>query len=375
VFTSTGTATYGDTSSRTLRGTYTVHTSNANISGGLIHVYRDDTTYNDLCIDAGAADPASGTAATLQMCSAGDVKQTWAYANNLQLVLVSSQTPTHPTGLCLDAGTPHAANANVVLQPCATATPGLYQQQWSFTGVQGFAGTNTSGTAMDSYCFIVKNPNQPGSALVINTGCAGAYDNIHSFGPDAAVGAGMASATYGQLVNFNQFGRCLDVTGGNPGLPNLIAWPCKQDPNPNNVSWNQRWTTPALTAALDGTANNFATGTITTTKSGTTYCLTSPGSAALYQYVTTKTCTGASNQQWRVYGKTDSYATSYQIMDSTHTLCLEPRDPNSAVPDLQQTVNAISKIYVAACDGSTLEKWNADRNVIGAIPLKDIAEQ
>jgi Tfp pilus assembly protein PilX len=125
VFTSTGTAARGGTSSRTLRGTYVIHTSNANISGGLVHVYRPDTTYNDLCMDAGAADPAAGAQATVKTCNAGDVKQTWAYASTLQLQLVSSQTPTHPNGMCLDAGTPHAANANVLMQPCATATPGL----------------------------------------------------------------------------------------------------------------------------------------------------------------------------------------------------------------------------------------------------------
>ena len=111
VFTSTGTATIGGSSARTLRGTYVMHISNANISGGLIHVFRPDATYNDLCIDAGAADPAASTQVTVKTCNSGDVKQTWAYASNLQLVLVSSQTPTHPNGMCLDAGTTHTANA------------------------------------------------------------------------------------------------------------------------------------------------------------------------------------------------------------------------------------------------------------------------
>jgi hypothetical protein len=240
--------------------------------------------------------------------------------------------------------------------------------------VQGFAGTNTTGTAMDSYCIVVQSPNVSGSQLVLSTACAGAYDNVHSFSPDKAVGAGMASATYGQLVNYNQFGRCMDVTGGKVNYGYLIAWPCKQDPNPANVSWNQRWTTPALPSGQDGLSTNVATGTITTTKSPTTYCLTSPLSTAVGQYPQTLTCTGGSNQQWTVYGKTDSYATSYQIKDSSG-LCLLPRDDTYSPPDWFQTVNYISKIYVAACDGSTLQKWNADKNVLSAVPLKDVAEK
>jgi hypothetical protein len=226
---------------------------------------------------------------------------------------------------------------------------------------------------MDSYCLIVRSPNTPGSALVINTSCSGAYDNIHSFSPDKAVGAGMASAANGQLVNYNQFGRCMDVTGGKVNYGYLIAWPCKQDPNPANVSWNQRWATPALIAANDGKSTNTATGTITTTPS-TTYCLTSPFSGAAGQYVQTLSCTGASNQKWTVYGKTNSYATSYQIMDSSG-LCLTPRDATFSPPDWFQTVNYISKIYVEPCDGSTLQKWNADKNALNAVPLKDVAEQ
>ena len=98
-------------------------------------------------------------------------------------------------------------------------------------------------------------------------------------------------------------------------------------------------------------------------------------SAALYQYVTTKACTGASNQQWTVYGNTDQYATSYQIVDGTGRYCLQPRDPNADPADLFQAVNKVAKIYVAPCDGSTLQKWNADKNIIGGLALKDVTEK
>jgi hypothetical protein len=379
VFTSTGTATDAGSSSRTLRGTYVVHTSNANISGGLVHVYRGNTTLNDLCIDAGSGDPAAGTAATMQLCNAGAVAQTWSYNGNLQFQLVSSQTPSRLAGMCLDAGATHAVNNPVVLQPCQTTTPGLYRQQWSINDSSNLVGSNSTGTDVDSYCFNVASANTPGSALIITTSCNGSYNNVSTFSVDANVGAGQASSpvgqAIGQLVNFNQFGRCLDDTGQNPDATYMIAWPCKQNPNASKVAWNQRYTLPALPAAASvaNKADNHGTGTITT--KGALYCLQSPMSPDLYQYVTTKACTKATNQQWTVYGKTDLYATSYQIVDGTGRYCLQPRDVNADPADLFQAVNKVAKIYVAPCDGSTLQKWNADKNEIGAIALKDVTEK
>jgi hypothetical protein len=377
VFASTGTA---GASSRTLRGTYVVHTTNANISGGLVHVYRGSTTLNDLCIDAGTGDPAAGTAVTMQLCNAGAVAQTWAYDGNLQFQLVSSQTTSQPNGMCLDAGATHAVNTPVVLQPCETTTPGLYRQQWSINDSSNLVGSNATGSDVDGYCFNVASANTPGSALIITKTCSGTYNNVSTFSVDANVGAGQAASpvgqAIGQLVNFNQFGRCLDDTGQNPDATYMIAWPCKQNPNASKVAWNQRYTLPALptVASVPGTADNHATGTITTTK-GTVYCLQSPMSPDLYQYVMTKACTGATNQQWTVYGKTDLYSTSYQIADGTGKYCLQPRDPNATPADLFQAVNKVAKIYVAPCDGSTLQKWNADKNVIDGMALKDVTEK
>lgn len=378
VFTSQGTAVQRGTSTRTLTGTYVFHTANANISGGLVHSYRADTTLNDLCIDAGSGDPTAGTAARMQLCSSGSVSQTWAYAANLEWVLVSSQNPSHPSGMCLDAGTPHAANSKVLLQVCQTTTPGLYRQQWSINDVSNLVGSKSDGSDIDGYCFNVQTPNTPGSYLILSTSCnSGSYNNVQTFSPDANVGAGQASSSVGQsigqLVNYNQFGRCLDDTGQNINAVNMIAWPCKQNPNAAKVAWNQRYALPALTSTNAGKAANHATGVITTTP-GSVYCLQSPMSTAVGQYVMTKSCDGAAHQRWTVYGLTDQYATSYQIVDGTGTYCLAPRDPNANPADLFQTVNKISKIYVAACDGSTLQKWNADKNTIQAQSLKDINE-
>jgi len=389
VFTSVGTASYGgDIAKRTLTGTYIFHLVNTNILGGLVHVFRGSTTLNDLCIDAGSGDPAPGTPAKMQMCSSGNTAQTWAYTSTLQFVLISSQTKLLPYGMCLDAGSAFASKetvllAAVLLQPCQTGKPAIYRQQWSFNNAANLVGTNTAGTDLDTFCFRVQDPNKPDSNLISTRVCGGTYNNADTFSADANVGAGQADSdvgrSIGQLINYNQFGRCLDVTGGVPLASHMIAWPCKQNPNPSKVLWNQRFTLPVLPEVADpatkATELNFAGGTISTTytSTGVRYCLQSPLSTAVSMYVTTKPCDSSTAQNWTVYGRTKLYVTSYRILD-VNGKCLQPRDPNATPNDLFQAVNKISKIYVADCDGSTLQKWNADKNVIDALALKDISE-
>ncbi|GIE77867.1 hypothetical protein Aph02nite_38170 [Actinoplanes philippinensis] len=382
-FTAIGKAvTGGRTMTRTLSGTYVLHTTNANIYGGLIHAYRTSSSVKDYCIDAGSGDPNGATPVTMQLCSPGAVAQTWAYTETLQIVLVASQKPSRPLGMCLQAGLTHVADNVVTVEPCQGTKPSLYRQQWSFNGSAEFVGSElTAGSNTDGSCFYRQFDGAADSKLLLlvnSSGCNTSSVNARRWSPDAAVGAGMAASpagqAVGQLVNYNQFGRCLDVTEKSVTFVHMIAWPCKQNPNPANVEWNQRYGYPALDPAKAGTAENHATGTITT-NNGAVYCLTSPSSPDLYQYVTTKSCTGAGNQRWTVYGETNRYATSYQIVDGTGGYCLQPRNPKAEPPDYYQpTTYKISKIYVAPCDGSTLQKWNADQNVIAALALKDVKE-
>ncbi len=53
---------------------------------------------------------------------------------------------------------------------------------------------------------------------------------------------GRPATTTQSLVNYSEFGRCLDVTGQNVNATWLIDYPCKQAPDPSNIAWNQRWT-------------------------------------------------------------------------------------------------------------------------------------
>ncbi len=206
---------------------------------------------------------------------------------------------------------------------------------------------------------------------------------MQTFSPDATVGGGQAASaigrSIGQLVNYAQFGRCLDATGGDPNASHMIAWVCKQNPNAGQVMWNQRYDLPDLPVGLAGKAGNFAPGTITTTYTDSKgksvkICLQSPLSGDYGRYVLTRACDSGADQRWTVHGQTDAYFTSYTIVDSGG-LCLTPRDPKLPNPDLFQEVNKVTKIYVATCDGSTLQKWNADSNIINAMPLKDVNEK
>jgi hypothetical protein len=273
--------------------------------------------------------------------------------------------------MCLDAGTPHANGKLVKFQSCAATTSP--QQQWSINDSANFEGTS-NGSTLDGYCFNVQNPNTAGSFVILGSGttCHKAYDTIETFSPEAAVGAGASGAEAGQIVNFSQFGRCVDVTEQNVLYSYLIVWPCKQAPDPANLTWNQVWSAPDVAPG-----DSSATGAIFTTKLGVKYCLRTPGGPGPGLYVTVNPCpVGAITPDltWTVYTDTGVYATSYVIRDNDGD-CLQATDPTASPPDLYPKGQSISKIIVATCNGSTLQKWNAPPNILNPLPLKDISEK
>ena len=366
---------------RVLQGTYTVQTTNQNIAGGLIRVYRASSSTVDLCLDAGSSSPAASTAVQMQTCVSGSSQQKFAYHNNLNLVLVASKTPAMPLGMCLEATTPQASGTVVRFQPCTTST--VPRQQWSFNNNQGFQGTD-DGEELSDYCFNVQTPGTVGSFVVLGKGggkCGGGGDNnVKTFWPEASVGAGAAGENADQLVNFAQFGRCLDVTQHKVDWGYLIAWPCKQAPDPDDVSWNQRWALPVIASGATS-----ATGKIVVTDSDDVdYCLRNPGSSGAGMYVDLVACPAGAppnNLKWTRYENTGTYMTSYRIEAGDGTtplgskLCLAPADQNVTPTDFHDKGDRVSKIFVMPCTGSTLQKWNADPNILQSLPLKDLNEK
>ena len=370
--------------SRRLHASYRVRTTNENILGGLIRVRGGSGV--ELCLDAGSAQPTTGTPVLMQECRPQNARQTFTYNKDLTLTLLSSQTAPTPKGMCLDAGSPHTVGAPVVFRPCAATTQAA--QQWSINDVANFVGT-TDGVSLDGFCFTVQTPDTAGSPVVLARDypdCGGVYDNKQTFQPDAAVGAGAAGPDAGQVVNYKQFGRCLDVTDRNPGSTYLISWPCKQAPDRSAISWNQKWVLPAVAGDPQ---EPTGTGMIRTRSQGVDYCLQNPGSTAYGAYPRVQVCpaTATGSFVWTVYGKTSTYATSYQIQAGPKPaagsgdpgICLAAADPAAQPVELYENTGyrgpAVSKIVLRTCNGSTWQKWNAPPNLLDPSPLKDFGEK
>nr|WP_240943277.1 RICIN domain-containing protein [Planosporangium thailandense] len=262
--------------------------------------------------------------------------------------------------MCLEAK--QSANNPVQLQPCATTTQP--QQQWLFNDNGNFQGTK-DGSKPDNFCFAVDG-TQPGSQVITRPCNQGT-----GLTPDALVGAGAAGASSQQLVNLNQFGRCLDVPEFDVTKRFLIAWPCKQAPDPADIGWNQKWKLPTIAS----NAKSAVGPILTTDDQGRRWCLRSPATTAASQYVTVQQCPTnlAQAPTWTVYGDTGDDLTRYHIKDSAG-LCLSPTDPNATPPDFYTDTNGyqISKIVVADCGRSTLQMWNAP--ALGAA-VEDISER
>nr|BFE84817.1 hypothetical protein GCM10020093_074180 [Planobispora longispora] len=325
-------------------------------------------------MDAGTDEtPTPGTPLKMQKCVPGLSGQQFAYTEDLTLKLIGSESsessegsnaPKAPLGMCLDAGSPQRTGATVAFQPCDARR--IPQQQWSLNNNSNFQGT-TNGVGLNSFCFNLKNPGLAGSLVVLGSCSANQTQSI--FRPQPGVGAGMAGVAVGQLVNFKQFSRCLDVTDHVVTRAYMIAWFCKQAPD-GNISWNQKWSIPAVTAPAIKAAGRIRTNY------GSGYCLRSPNSTASNQYVTVTSCaatgTLADNLKWTVYGNTGDYATSYRVMDH-YGNCLTPTDLDVLKPDTHS--DGTSKVKVAPCTGSELQKWNAPANLTQPLPLTDIREQ
>jgi hypothetical protein len=365
---------------RTMTATYTLHSkTRENIAGGLIHLYGPHSP--DLCFAAPSAVPAAGDPVTMQVCDAAADAQQFAYESGLTLVLVSSRADGSK-GMCLDAAPNN--REQVLFQPC-TATP-VPRQQWSLNDRANFEGT-TNGTDLNAQCFHLSTPGMAGSTIELHAeaadppgtsqyarACYSDYTDSRSFAPDAAVGTGRAGAGTEQLVNFQQFGRCLDVSGDDVNAGFLVIWPCKQKPG-GAIQWNQVWHLPAIAAgATSGTGRIW----LHNGRDNLDYCLTSPGSTAARQYVTVRLCpsgTVGPEMTWTRYAATGVFGTAYRIESaylapSGQTWCLTGTDST----DFWQNHGDISKAVLAPCGGSTLQKWNASPTVLQAA-LTNVTEK
>jgi hypothetical protein len=313
------------------------------------------------------ASPAPGTVVKMQLCKTGGSRnQRFAYTSDLNIKLVGSETAGAPAGMCLDAPYPRAAGDTVRFQPCLGLVP---RQQWSLNDSSNFSSTRETEPVLGDFCLNLRVPGTADQDIVLGS-CGGGADQ-RIFRPQAGVGAGMSSADTGQLVNFKQFSRCLDVTNFVPTWSYMIVWFCKQSPN-GIPPWNQAW---KILPAGSGSLTKRIRTIDTTTDRG--YCLRTPGSPATGQYATLTEC-GATdtltdpNLIWSVYGDTGVYATSYRIVDS-YGYCLTPTDLTANPPDTHS--DGTAKVKVAVCNGSELQKWNAPADLNQPLAVTNTVEK
>jgi hypothetical protein len=362
--TSTGTdgaAFNGSTDGRTLVTTYIFRTTNSNIPGGRMRLYPASGSSAQLCMDGTTATPTAGTIVKLQTCTDPlAAQQVFAYRSDLTIQLLSSITGTYVNGLCLDTAAPPASTKPVILGICQPLNSPPYTQQWSFNDdghLEASRSTSVTDGSLSGMCMNAASQNA-GINVTVET-CSGSTGSpTQAWIPAPSVGAGAAEAP--QLINYYEFGRCLDVTNQNVDEDHLIDFPCKQNPNPTAVRWNQKFVTPGFAAAASSAVGRI----VTTPPSGVLNCLTSPGTAG--GLVVVDPCNGSSSQVWTVYNGNSSlsYSVKYTIVDSGGR-CLGLTDPVGS--------EAWSSVDVEACNGATEHKWNATANLNSSV-LQDLDE-
>lgn len=238
---------------RAVKATYTFTTSYTPIPGGQILSYD-----NHDCLQAVADGGHYDLEVTTDCTTPAPADQTFMYNANwtLEMQLGGSawclQNPWE-TGKSVDGNAPAAQ-----LYPCTTTTGAApADQEWGINNsapIQGVSATATHPVGQaDNYC--LDNPIPSGTTTphltepVTVQWCSGGFNQAQTWQMSQTVGAGDAAPAAGnffgptnQLVNFQQFGRCLDVNGQSVSNNDLIVYPCKQFPDPNQEPiWNQRW--------------------------------------------------------------------------------------------------------------------------------------
>jgi hypothetical protein len=358
-------AQYGD---RELRTMYNFVISNVNIAGGPILVFP---TSSNLCLD-GATYPGgtvvkAGNQLSVRTCVVNAPGQLFSYTANLTLQVAAS---TGVSPLCVDDGSAAGASATaaqMTLQACDTGPPNEtgtgndWGQQWSFDGNEQFRGSLADTSNTSGVCLQTSGATPAVGSQVIVANCPGtSYNPATSWYPNSKVGAGAAGPPLNQLVNYQYFGNCLDVTNENVSWSFIIGYVCKQNPKPSNVvssDWNQVW------------VFNSTTKEYVTTNGSNSYCLqTASSPPAVDDVVTVGSCNAGTNQQWQYTGGSAGdghYSTDYEIQPiASPTLCLTltmpaPSSFMSAHSDESTSLQQWGYNSVETCSGADNQKWNA----------------
>ncbi|WP_167050534.1 ricin-type beta-trefoil lectin domain protein [Salinibacterium sp. ZJ77] len=325
---------------RTLQAVYTFRVSNVNIPGGRI---LNQAQTHCLSADSAGHDAKVRFRTLAQCVTDGEARTSWVYDTDYQIKLSSTLAGTP---LCITGPVSGTATQDAVLRACQTNST-RWNQLWNWDGDYSWWGQkNPISAGRSGFCLAPTNSTATltGQYLQVrSTGCSG------QFSPSAEVGAGAASKATNQIVNYQEFGRCLDVTDVDINKAFMISYPCKQDASgAASFSWNHKWyyNEPPAGSAIS------ADQQIIVKKDNTTdYCLQAPAAGASLGYPVFKPCSNSEpRQKWKRHGDTGSYSSSYLFTD-TYGRCLAANPAD--------VFNGWSKIVVTACSNSLLQKWNA----------------
>ncbi|WP_185740573.1 ricin-type beta-trefoil lectin domain protein [Homoserinimonas aerilata] len=336
-----------DAGNRAVAAVYQFKVTNENIPGGHIYDFNKTTCIEAVPSGAGGVVKVNDKVRFVSGSACTDDKdlQKWIYDTDWQIKLAITTADDQP-GLCITGPTSGNSSQDVQLQTCRTDAT-RYNQLWSWEGSHTWVGQkNPISDGTSDWC-MSRADSKAGSYYYLQVKRGGCT----TFAPDPAAGAGAASYDTNQVVNYEQFGRCLDVTGGQINSTYMIAYPCKQDPRGGTagINWNHKWSyqepdegqTSRLDQQIFVKVNN---------DNNQKRCLETPSGAGKYPVF--KTCnSNSAAQKWdRVYD-TGEYSGSYLFIDRDgRCLSADPSDRHD---------NVWAKITVATCNASELQKWNA----------------
>ncbi len=331
-----------DEGNRKVSATYQFRVTNVNIPGGRIFDFDKNR-----CMEAAGTTVGSKIKFVAgSQCSdpAKDDVQSWIYDTDYQIKLASS-TVGGGTALCITDPRPaHSNIRDAELRPCLSSGGNLHAQLWSWTGDHSWRGQeNPISDGVSNTCL-----RSVDSLLRVDDSCDG------GFAPTAAAGAGAAGKATNQIVNYKEFGRCLDVTGEKIDAEFMIAYPCKQDPTGTgkDLKWNHKW---YYSEPPEGqtTRGNQQIWVNHLDNSSDRRCLQAPQDGDGWgKFPRFLPCSDSnSHQRWTRVQKSADYASSYIFMDyRDRCITADPSDPLDG---------NWSKITVEGCSGSTAQKWNA----------------
>ncbi len=318
---------------RTLKTVYDFSTTNENVLGGLVNIYGDTT----VCLEATGT--AAGSLVKTDPCDPTEPLQVWSYKNDLSFMLTSTKTPAN-TGMCVEAV---GNGTQLKLQVCGMPTTvSLPKQQWSYTG-SGHIRATSDSVHQDGPCWKTVG----GYLQLDNAACNSSYTATTTYIPHPEAGAGRAGESAAQLVNFKEFGRCLDMTNHDKDANWIILWTCKQ----LEVETNQKW--------------YFANGKIWGGEAGASYCLqpNATGVKSGAWLVLRNPCTATKSWVFNRDAPSD-YSKKWTVVYGDTNLCMSIASSPAATSPWKNSSYDVSLLpwsiaTLETCDGTAKQKWNA----------------